>query len=523
MPRAKKTPAHLLPPPALPPAADPYSQEARDEAFRSVYGPTPEDKAMARKKARTARPLPQSFNDLVLTRGSELLTPDGILHLEKIGKGMFSTIYRETGGERRVFAMTVDGAYEKEILATAHEEYPENPHLPALEKFGILTDDRMVYVMKHYTAPYRVANANEEDAKAFLTIRKCVHEPAAFHAIHRMSGYEGSHHRIDCMRAAGLPEPLLEAITAIVEASSNYGDSFTMEFSPRNVATDEHGRLVLLDLLYDRELVDKLKAKRGWNNNPLPTKPPKVASKTRAKGKSRPLPGQREMVGIFLFEPLRSYVYDYWLARVPVFGAEIEAEGDHYRLRPAKEEETMRRLAAEDELRGRPPERVVVFGLYDRLSREEAGQAVSRLVSAKPLHRSLGLVVAHLTHDVEVDRLKLKAAGLPTTATLDEVLAADMGASVTVKRARFDVRTVPATPERLCEEIEAQTTATSAVLEVVPAPSRADAEAVGQQKAKELYSVLRYRALASECLRQVQIKATRWTDYRPWMCTPSWS
>jgi hypothetical protein len=38
----------------------------------------------------------------------------------------------------------------------------------------------------------------------------------------------------------------------LIDTASNYSAEYVFEFSPRNLATDE-GRLVLLDVLYDRE------------------------------------------------------------------------------------------------------------------------------------------------------------------------------------------------------------------------------------------------------------------------------
>jgi hypothetical protein len=44
----------------------------------------------------------------------------------------------------------------------------------------------------------------------------------------------------------------------LIDTASNYGAEYVFEFSPRNLATYE-GRLVLLDVLYDRERLAQMR------------------------------------------------------------------------------------------------------------------------------------------------------------------------------------------------------------------------------------------------------------------------
>jgi len=50
-----------------------------------------------------------------------------------------------------------------------------------------------------------------------------------------------------------------KALASIVRAMSDYSDAFTLEFSPRNLAVDDDGNLVLLDVMFDAELLNSMR------------------------------------------------------------------------------------------------------------------------------------------------------------------------------------------------------------------------------------------------------------------------
>jgi hypothetical protein len=208
--------------------------------------------------------LPTSHNDCVLrTRPLSLVTPEGVIPLAKIGQGMFAAVYRETMGKQRVFSVVDENVYDKEIAAMVNDEDSRNPHLPRVERFGMLTDNRSVFTMPFYTVPYRVANANPASRAAFTALRKCI--SGIFPVSGRKErGYEIATRKLECIEAAGakIPPKLADAVRLLVDMSTNYGDQYDLEFSPRNVATDDQGNLVLLDVLFNRDNVDRvMKAK----------------------------------------------------------------------------------------------------------------------------------------------------------------------------------------------------------------------------------------------------------------------
>ena len=200
---------------------------------------------------------PNPHDELRLVRGT-LYTPDEVIPLRQIGKGAFSVAYTEktpTPGRRsRVFVVSGDNIYDKELLAMAHDDAPKNPHLPRVERFGH-THDKAVFVMPLYKSPLR----KDDDPvgwRDYLALKKC--RDAAYAPAYGgpykegRSGYEINEAVYECAEASGVRPSLLEALRVLIDTASNYSAEYVFEFSPRNLATDE-GRLVLLDVLYDRE------------------------------------------------------------------------------------------------------------------------------------------------------------------------------------------------------------------------------------------------------------------------------
>jgi hypothetical protein len=204
---------------------------------------------------------PNPHDELRFVRGT-LYTPDEVIPLKQIGKGAFSTAYVEknppASGGARVFVLSADNVYDKELLAMAHDEAPRNPHLPAVERFGH-THDRAVFTMPLYKSPLR----KDDDPvgwRDYLVLKKCrddAYAPAYGGAYKRgRSGYEINEAVYDCAEARGVRPSLLEALRVLIDTAANYGAEYVFEFSPRNLATYE-GRLVLLDVLYDREALER--------------------------------------------------------------------------------------------------------------------------------------------------------------------------------------------------------------------------------------------------------------------------
>jgi hypothetical protein len=206
---------------------------------------------------RRRNPSPYGHEEtLRLSRGT-LQTPDGPIKMHQIGKGSFSVAMVEdevpAALAPRVFLFSADDVYDKELLAMAHEVDPSNPHLPKVERFGY-TQDKAIFVMPLYKAPFRKTDS-PVGWRDYALLKKCRDKVYGV----RKSGYEVNEDVYACAEAAGVRPPVLEALRILVDTAANYGSDYVFEFSPRNLATDDAGNLVLLDVLYDRERLAQMR------------------------------------------------------------------------------------------------------------------------------------------------------------------------------------------------------------------------------------------------------------------------
>jgi len=221
-------------------------------------------------RSRRRNPAPYSHEEMLrLSRGT-LTTPDETIKVHQIGKGAFAVAYVEdnvpAGRIPRVFIVVNDDVYDKELLAMAHDSEPRNPHLPAVERFGYLPD-KTVFAMPLYRAPLRKTDS-PEGWRDYLMLKKCRDKIYGPGAGVRKSGYEINEDVYACAEAAGVRPKVLDALRVLIDTASNYGAEYVFEFSPRNLATDEAGNLILLDVLYDREALTRLRraaaTRRDW-------------------------------------------------------------------------------------------------------------------------------------------------------------------------------------------------------------------------------------------------------------------
>jgi hypothetical protein len=191
-----------------------------------------------------------------LTRGVLRLPGRGAIKIKKLGAGAFATAYVTTEMTPPVvYVFTPEDVYDKELLAMARDAEPENPHLPKVEKVGE-TRDQFIYAMPLYRTPFRKAD-NPSGWEDYTILKKCL-EDAHWGPVGKR-GYRINEETVACAERAGVSPSTLEALRILVDTAANYSDDYVFEFSPRNLATDDAGSLVLLDPLYDRE---KLQAKR---------------------------------------------------------------------------------------------------------------------------------------------------------------------------------------------------------------------------------------------------------------------
>ena len=196
-----------------------------------------------------------------LTRGVLRLPGRAPIKIKKLGAGAFATAYVTTEATPPVvYVFTPDDVYDKELLAMARDAEPQNPHLPKVEKVGE-TRDQSIYAMPLYRTPLRKADS-ASGWQDYAILKHC-REDAYEHWDARRGtgkrGYRINEETVACAERTGVSPSTLEALRILVDTAANYSDEYVFEFSPRNLATDDAGNLVLLDPLFDRE---KLQAKR---------------------------------------------------------------------------------------------------------------------------------------------------------------------------------------------------------------------------------------------------------------------
>lgn len=208
--------------------------------------------------------------------------------LKLIGKGHFTKAYQRLDMLDEVVVVTKDDTYDKTILAEAHADDPKNPHLPHVVRRGNARD-YAVYTVPWYKAPLRKADSPKAWAD-YTAIKKCLEagwkavraKSATYYEKHdpgipglvgpRMvgrvrypsfthEGYSIAYGTWECASAdPRISRPLVNALESIMQTMANYGSSYVFEFSPRNLATDPAGHLVLLDPIFDMEAIERDRA-----------------------------------------------------------------------------------------------------------------------------------------------------------------------------------------------------------------------------------------------------------------------
>lgn len=190
---------------------------------------------------------------VVLTQ-DKLLTPHGEIPIEYLSSGSFAVVYREVEPTGRVFAVVGADNHDKDIATVAHQVDPTNPHLPAVYPLGSTPTGRKVYEMPYYEPFHFIA---PRDALALDAFERCASD-AYYELIgdeelleyRRPTSREKAALALECAeRSAEVSPRMLDAIRGLLEAASLYPGSYAFDLPARNVASDEHGNLVLLDVL----------------------------------------------------------------------------------------------------------------------------------------------------------------------------------------------------------------------------------------------------------------------------------
>jgi len=170
---------------------------------------------------------------------------------EKIGKGAFSTAYRNEDVVRVVVKWRKGRKqmdYAKQALAFFAGT---GKHIPQIERldFG---DDWEVYELPFYQ---RLTKDFATAWKQFQTLRKLWQKNQV---CFQQSRYARIEKFLEMVKESNLPASLVEDLESIIIAFSTFGeDAFLLEFSARNLAVDSDGNLILLDIGFNPAALEK--------------------------------------------------------------------------------------------------------------------------------------------------------------------------------------------------------------------------------------------------------------------------
>jgi len=172
--------------------------------------------------------------------------------MKLIGKGCFSKVYEVDAD--RVKIVSTDMA--KECLALWG--FGDSPLWPVLERIDQLDSGENVFIGKRYKTGRGVKGLlNARSYRLYLALRKC--GDCYFQG---RNEFDAAQHLRTVFRS--MPEEFSEereAMCAAVDSLLNYGHDVRFEISPRNVAADNAGGLILLDVFFFRSARPKVKIK----------------------------------------------------------------------------------------------------------------------------------------------------------------------------------------------------------------------------------------------------------------------
>ena len=234
-----------------------------------------------------------SYPENIKTKGLKLIFDDGkVLKMKKkLPQGAFTKAYLGEDGKVYLITRTDDtfGEYSKQILIDINRD-TSSVYLPKIELVGYAGDDYTVYRMPYYKAPLR----KKDSPKAwdqYKILKKCweganrtvKNRASARRHFQQYRNFEPFGHLImdsvaECIEDKHLsdsqkstqislfetiPQALVRAVELLQQHARNYGADYTFEFSPRNLATDKDGHLILLDTVFSQKAFNA-KQRRKW-------------------------------------------------------------------------------------------------------------------------------------------------------------------------------------------------------------------------------------------------------------------
>lgn len=176
------------------------------------------------------------------------------IKIKYLNKGMFSKVHLNLEDKKTVYIVTNDSV--KEGLS----QFCDNKHLPALERLGWIKDQ----VLYKSTLYLPLMASNKKNWNQLKLLKE------AFDKVYYRQDLTGKLHHIydnyniNCkiIKQFKGTASIKKALEELNEAMSNYGSTYLFEFSKRNVFIDQGNNLILLDVMFDAEELQKIRTNK---------------------------------------------------------------------------------------------------------------------------------------------------------------------------------------------------------------------------------------------------------------------
>lgn len=192
--------------------------------------------------------------------------PDGnTVAVEKLGKGHSTQAYRGVDGWAYLFVKPDARDPAKDVLVDltarlgedAVLHHPFAVHIPWIEHVGWAGKTLVFREPLYLKLAKGSSAAKQARALAKLDVNVGAHK---FTVDYKRAQVDA----VAALATAGkIPQSVADAVAHMSEFLEDYGDGWVFEFPPRNLAQDADGNLILLDVIFDLDALQKLRREKA--------------------------------------------------------------------------------------------------------------------------------------------------------------------------------------------------------------------------------------------------------------------
>lgn len=180
--------------------------------------------------------------------------------VKKGSSGSFTTLYKfkdvERGNKSRCIIKTTDPLREIYLKATCYGKC-NNKHIPKYYDRAVTDDGHTLYEMELYK-PIRVKELNKTGLKNYRALMKLENTRANLDRRHWKTTTAFDTWLRNNLHKYGLTPLVYDAIMWLWDTACDYTDRPMLEFPRRNLAMDNRGNLILLDIMFCRDTLEEM-------------------------------------------------------------------------------------------------------------------------------------------------------------------------------------------------------------------------------------------------------------------------